>query len=96
MCYNGKSRKSKTTENYEKYKRQRNNVNNLVKRAKEKYNKNLLNENIKKATSFWKTLKSIFLTKPKSKLTSITFKVNEEEISNKEIIAIDLVNFTPV
>ena len=37
--------------------------------------------------SFWKTLKSIFLTKPKSKLTSTIFKVNEEEISNNEPIA---------
>ena len=79
--------KSKTTKNYEKYKRQRNKVNNLIKRAKKKYNKNLLDENTKSATSFWRTLKSIFPTKPKSKLTSTTFKVNEEEISNKETIA---------
>ena len=72
--------KSKTTENYEKYKRQRNKVNNLIKRAKQNYNKNLLNENIEDITSFWRTLKSIFPTKLKSKLTSMTFKVNKEEI----------------
>ena len=82
-----KFRKSKTTENYENYKRPRNKVNNLIKRAKQSYNKNLLDENTKNATSFWRTLKSIFLTKPKSKLTSTTFKVSEEEISNKETIA---------
>ena len=82
-----KLRKSNTTEKYENYKRQRNRVNNLIKRAKQKYNKNLLDENTKNATSFWRTLKSIFLTKPKSKLTSTTFKVSEEEISNKETIA---------
>ena len=82
-----KFRKSKTTENYEKYKRQRNKVNNLIKRAKQNYNKNLLDETTRNATSFWRTLKSIFHTKPKSKLTSTTFKVNEEEISNKETIA---------
>ena len=75
-----KFRKSKTTENYEKYKRQRNKVNNLIKRAKQNYNKNLLNENIEDTTSFWRTLKSIFPTKLKSKLTSMTFKVNKEEI----------------
>ena len=75
-----KFRKSKTTENYEKYKRQRNKVNNLIKRAKQNYNKNLLNENIEDITSFWRTLKSIFPTKLKSKLTSMTFKVNKEEI----------------
>ena len=32
-------------------------------------------------------MKSIFPTKPKSKLTNSTFEVNEEEISNKETIA---------
>ena len=63
-----KFRKSKTTENYEKYKRQKNKVNNQIKRAKQNYNKNLLDENTKNATSFWRTLKSIFPTKPKSKL----------------------------
>ena len=72
--------KLKTNENYEKYKRQRNKVNNLIKRAKQNYNKNLLNENIEDITSFWRTLKSIFPTKLKSKLTSMTFKVNKEEI----------------
>ena len=78
-----KFRKSKTTENYVKYKHQRNKVNNLIKRDKQDNNKNLLNENTKNATSFWRTLKSIFPTKPKLKLTSTAFKVNEEEISNK-------------
>ena len=78
-----KFRKSKTTKSYEKYKHQRNKVNNLIKRAKQNYNKNLLDENTKNATSFWRTLKSIFPTKPKLKLTSTAFKVNEEEISNK-------------
>ena len=82
-----KFRQSKASENYEKYKRQRNKVNNLIKRAKQNYSKNLLDENTKNATSFWGTLKIMFPTKPKSKLTSTTFKVNEEEISNKETIA---------
>ena len=81
-----KFRKSKTTESCEIYKRQRKKVNNLIKRAKQNYNKNLLDENTKNATSFWRTLKGIFPIKPKSKLTSTTFKVNEEEISNKEIV----------
>ena len=79
--------RSKTTENYKKYKHKRNKVNNQMKRAKHSYNKNLLHENIKNPTSFWRTLKNIFPTKPKSKLTSTTFKVNEEEISNKETIS---------
>ena len=88
-----KFRKSKTTENYEKYKRQRNKVNNMIKRAKQNYNKNLLDENTKNTTSFWGTLKSIFRTKPKSKLTSTTFKINEGEISTKETTANGLGQF---
>ena len=91
-----KFRNSKTTENQEKYKRQRNKINNLIKRVKQNYNKNLLHECAKSATSFWRTLKSIFPTKPKSKLTSTTFKVNEEEISNKEAIANGFGQFSPV
>ena len=90
-----KFRKLKTTENYEKYKCQRNKVNNLIKRAKQNYNKNLLNENTKTASSFWRTLKSIFPTKTKSKLTSTTFKINEEEKSNKETIASGFGQFFP-
>ena len=81
-----KFRRSKTAENYKKYKHQRNKVNNQIKRAKHSYNKNLLHGKIKNPTLFWRTLKNIFPTKPKSKLTSTTFKVNEEEISNKETI----------
>ena len=42
---------------------------------------------MKKGTSFWRTLKSILPSKPKSELTSTTFKVNEEVISNNETIA---------
>ena len=77
--------KSKATENYEKYKRQRNKVNNQIKRAKQNYNKNVLDENIKSATLIWRTLKYIS-HQTEIKLTSMTFKVNKEEISNKETI----------
>ena len=78
---------SKTTENYKKNTRQRNKVNNLINRAKQNYNKNLLDKNTKNATSFWRTLKGLFPTKPKSNLTSTTFKVSKEQIPNKEPIA---------
>ena len=74
-----------TTENYEKYKRQRKKVNNLIKRAEQNYNKNLLDE--KHWNKHWSTLKSTFPTKPKSKLISTIFKVNEEEIWSEETIA---------
>ena len=45
-----KFRISETTEDYKKYQRQRNKVNNLIKRAKQNYNKNLLDENTENAT----------------------------------------------
>ena len=82
-----KFRKSKTTANHDTYKCQRNKVNNLIKRAKQTYNKNTLRENINNPTSFWKSLKRIFPSKPKTKHTSSTFRVNEKEISDKQTIA---------
>ena len=45
----------------------------------------MLGKKNKNFSSFWWTLKSI-PTKPKSKLSSTTFKVNKEVISNKERI----------
>ena len=81
-------RESKTTKNYEKYKCQRNKVNNLIK--------SLLDENTNNATSFSRTLTSIFPTKPKSKLTSTTFKVNKKKYRIKKPSPTDLVNFSSV
>ena len=74
-----KFRKSKTTGNCKKYKRQRNKVNNLIKRSRQNYNKNLLDRNTKNTTSFWRTLKSKFPTKPKSKLTIVRtlYRINQ-------------------
>ena len=82
-----KFRKSKTTAKYETYKHQRNKVNNLIKRAKQTYNKNMLRENINNPTSFWKSLKKVFPSKPKTKHTCSTFKFDENEISDKQTIA---------
>ena len=90
-----KFRKLKTMENYEKYNRQRNRINNLVKRTKQKYNKNLLDESIKNTTSFGTTLKSIFTNKLKLKLTSTAFKVNKKVILNKETIVNGFDKFFP-
>ena len=55
MCYNKNSAGGLTTQNYEKYKRQRN-------------KENLLDENTTNATSFWRTLKSIFPPKQNQNL----------------------------
>ena len=50
----------------------------------------LLDEKTKNTTPFWRTLKTIFSSKPKSKGTNTTFKINVQKISNKEAIAIGL------
>ena len=64
------------------------NVNNLIK--------SLLDENTKNTTSFSRTLKSIFPTKPKSKLPSTTLKVNKKKYRKKKPSPTDLVNFSSV
>ena len=58
-----KFRKSKTESHHETFKRQRNKVNNLVKRAKNHYLQNQLNECANEPKTFWKNLKSIFPVK---------------------------------
>ena len=93
MCYNENSASQKQPKITRNANVRGNKVNNLIKRAKQNYNKNMLDESTKNATSFWGTLKSIFPTTPKPKLTSTTFKVNEQEISNKETIANGLGQF---
>ena len=72
-----KFRKSKIESDHENFKRQRNKVNNLVKKAKNQYLQNQLNECANEPKDFWKTLKSIFPVKGKEKLVK-SFYINDE------------------
>ena len=60
-----KARRSKNHNDWIWYKTFKNRVNNVIKRAKSKYHKNLLDENISKPEVFWKHIKTLFPTKMK-------------------------------
>ena len=81
-----KARRSKNQNDWTQYKTFKN-VNNVIKRAKSKYHKNLLGENISKPEVFWKYIKTVFPTKMKQTCSKTfvindTASTNETEISN--------------
>ena len=81
-----KARRSKNQNDWTKYKIFKN-VNNVIKRAKSKYHKNLLGENVSKPELFWKYIKTVFPTKmkqtcSKSFVINDIARTNETEISN--------------
>ena len=82
-----KARRSKNHNDWIRYKTFKNRVNNVIKRAKSKYHKNLLDENISKREVFWKHIKTLFPTKmkqtcSKSFIINDIATTNEREISN--------------
>ena len=82
-----KARRSKNHNDWIQYKTFKNRVNNVIKRAKSKYHKNLLDENISKPEVFWKHIKRLFPTKMKqtrgkSFIINDIATTNEREISN--------------
>ena len=58
-----KARKSKNIDDWKNYKTMKNRTNNSINRAKAKYHKELLFENISKLEKFWKHIKALFPTK---------------------------------
>ena len=82
-----KARRSKNHNDWIRYKTFKNRVNNVIKRAKSKYHKNLLDENISKPEVSWKHIKRLFPTKKKqtcskSFIINDIATTNEREISN--------------
>ena len=65
-----KARRSKNQNDWTKYKTFKN-VNNVIKRAKSKYHKNLLGENVSKPELFWKYIKTVFPTKMKQTCSKV-------------------------
>ena len=80
-----KSRKTKNSLHINAYKRKKNFVNQLVKRAKQNYFKNLLNNSANDPDRFWSTLKKLYPTK--SKKGTDRFTLNGESISNSKTIS---------
>ena len=58
-----KARKSKNIDHWKNYKTVKNRTNNSINRAKAKYHKELLFENISKTDKFWKHIKAFFPAK---------------------------------
>ena len=82
-----KARRSNNHNDWIRYKTFKNRVNNVIKRAKSKYHKNLLDENISKPEVSWKHVKTSFPTKMKQTCRKSFIKndiavTNDREISN--------------
>ena len=60
-----KARKTNRENDWSSYKRQRNKVNGMIKKCKNKYHRDLLQENATSPDKFWTTIKKLFSTKPK-------------------------------
>ena len=81
-----KFQKSKSKTNEKAYKRQRNKVNNMIKRCKQNFNRNILQENTNNPTAFWKSLKKIYPTKPKSQQSCSSFLIDGKDVTDKVTI----------
>ena len=55
-----KSRKTKKDDDIQSYKRKRNEVHIMIKKAKNSYQKKLLNDSAKNPVTFWNSIKKIF------------------------------------
>ena len=81
-----KARKSKTMDDWKNYKSMKNRVNNCINRAKSKYHKELLNENMSKPEKFWKHIKKLFPSKPIIHCPK-SFNIRNQKTSNENEIA---------
>ena len=81
-----KYRKSGSVVDNDTYKQKRNQVKGMIKRAKQNYNKSLLEKNKDNPDKFWNIIKSIFPIKG-TKTTEATFLINNEETKNGSVIA---------
>ena len=82
-----KFRKTRAESDQAAYKEKRNAVNVAVRKAKSSYHRKLLSENAGNPNRFWRTIKSIYPSKPKNSNVSINFKINEEQVNNPSTIS---------
>ena len=69
------------------YKEKRNAVNVAVRKAKSSYHRKLLSENAGNPNRFWRTIKSIYPSKPNNSNVNINFEINEEQVNNPSTIS---------
>ena len=73
------AKKSQKKSDWDRYKKLRNSCNNNIKRSKQSYHKNVLQENSTNPAGFWKAIKTIFPTKSKTSISPLDL----EEKQNK-------------
>ena len=81
-----KSRRTKNEVDIQAYKSKRNYVNGMIKKAKNKYNKKLVEDSANITDTFWNSIKKVYPVKLSSK-PSQTFTVDSSETNDKNKIA---------
>ena len=82
-----KAQKSKNEADWTAYRRARNFVTNLINRTKRTFFKDNLKESKKDPNKFWKLIKKVFPVKQTSTISSKSFDVDGEQITDKKSIA---------
>ena len=87
-----KARRTNRELDWSSYKRQRNRVSRLVKNCKNKYHRNLLNDNADSPDKFWSAIKKLYPTKSPSDSGS-AFLVNGTHTTDRKLIASSFCNY---
>ena len=87
-----KARRTNRELDWSSYKRQRNRVSRLVKNCKNKYHRNLLNDNADSPDKFWSAIKKLYPTKSPSDSGS-AFLVNGTHATDRKLIASSFCNY---
>ena len=82
-----KFRKTKAEVDQAAYKEKRNAVNIAVRKAKSSYHRKLLSENAGDSYRFWRTIKSIYPSKPKNSNIKINLEIDGEQVNNPSVIS---------
>lgn len=85
-------RKARRTNQEIDYKRKRNKVNGMIKICKNKYHRDLLQENASSLNKFWSAIKKIYPTKL-TKEPGVAFLINGTKTTDKLVIANCFSNF---
>ena len=86
-CFLKKARRTNKEIDWSAYRRSRNAVNNKVRSAKANYNRNLIQENIDDAKSFWRAVKRVIPNDTKLKQSMSSIKVDGNLKTDKNAIA---------
>ena len=82
-----KARKSGKELDWGNYRKARNNVTKCIRQHKANYNRSLFRENVNRPKQFWSQIRKCFPTNTKQQATHKVFNINDEQISDKQVIA---------